>query len=139
MVRHYGARWRQGPWRAHCRTIWAGERDLAWRLPAGMEKGRVKDTPIPGLSDMADGGDILETGRSGRAPDWTRKRRSPTWDNTFNHGGDRHQPTVWTHPLQGKPSGKGAVSSEVLIHAGKLCYCSTTSCSLPAHLQEEWE
>lgn len=89
-------------------------------MPVGMERGQVKDTPIPGLSNMADGGDILETGRSGRVPYWARKRRSPTWDHAFDNGGDCSQPIVLTHPLHSKPSGKGAMSSEVFTHAGKL-------------------
>lgn len=47
------------------------------------------------LSDVADGGDILEKGSSGRSHTGAWKTVSPTWDKSYvENGGKYHQPIV---------------------------------------------
>lgn len=56
--------------------IRAGDWQWEWK----EDKSRTLE--FSGPNNMADGGGVLEIGSSGRVPDGTRKRMSPTRDNT---------------------------------------------------------
>lgn len=57
-----------------------GQKSRNWTGDWQRERreGKSRTLEFAGLSGMADGGGILERGSSGRVPDGTRKRPSPT-------------------------------------------------------------
>lgn len=62
-------------------------------------EGKSRTLVFSGLSNVADGGEILEIGSSGRVLDWTRRRMSPTQDGTVEKRRKVSPTQLLTHHL----------------------------------------